>query len=167
VPLTDKYPNLMVLRTFSKWAGLAGLRVGYGIFPPAVVRCLMTIKLPYNVNAAAIVAVRESLRDIDYLMRNVDAIITERERLYQALKGCRLLAPFPSRANFILCRVAGEGKAWDLQRGLRRRGIMVRYFDTPRLRDYVRISIGRPEHSDTLLTALREIEEETNDEAGI
>ena len=57
VPLVDRYPNLMVLRTFSKWAGLAGLRVGYGIFSPEIASYLIKIKLPYNVNVAALVAV--------------------------------------------------------------------------------------------------------------
>jgi histidinol-phosphate aminotransferase len=81
VPFIGRYNNLMVLRTFSKWAGLAGLRIGYGIFPPRVADYLMRIKLPYNVSAAAQVAVRESLNDIDYLMSQVRAVVAERERL--------------------------------------------------------------------------------------
>ena len=67
VPLVSQYQNLMVLRTFSKWAGLAGLRVGYGIFPPRIADYLMAIKIPYNVNVAAMIAVRESFKDLDYL----------------------------------------------------------------------------------------------------
>ena len=74
VPLINEYKNLMVLRTFSKLAGLAGLRVGYGIFPPKIANHLLTIKSPYNVNVAAVVAVRETLKDVDYLMGNVKAI---------------------------------------------------------------------------------------------
>jgi len=160
-PLVSQYNNLMVLRTFSKWAGLAGLRVGYGIFPEKIADYLMTIKLPYNVNAAAIVAVRESLRDVDYLMSNVRAIITERDRLFARLRKFGFLTPFPSQANFILCSVRG-GLAGELCRKLKRRGIMVRYFDTPLMRDYIRISVGKPEHTDALTRALREIEEEIN-----
>ncbi len=160
-PLVSRYQNLMVLRTFSKWAGLAGLRVGYGVFPPKIADYLMTIKLPYNVNAAAIVAVRESLEDIDYLMSNVRAIIAERARLFAELKKLSFLTPFPSWANFVLCSVRG-GLASELHRRLKRRGILVRYFDTPRLRDSIRISVGKPEHTDALIKALREIEEEIN-----
>jgi histidinol-phosphate aminotransferase len=159
--LVGGYQNLTVLRTFSKWAGLAGLRVGYGIFPPHIASYLMTIKLPYNVNAAAIVAVRESLKDIDYLMGNVRAIIAERERLFAELKKLNFLTPFPSRANFILCSVQG-GLASEFHQRLRRKGILVRYFDTPLLRSFIRISVGRPEHTDALVKALREIEEEIN-----
>jgi histidinol-phosphate aminotransferase len=160
-PLVSRYQNLMVLRTFSKWAGLAGLRVGYGVFPPKIADYLMTIKLPYNVNAAAIVAVRESLEDVDYLMGNVRAIIGERDRLFAELKKLNLLTPFPSRANFVLCSVR-DGLASELHRRLKSRGILVRYFDTPRLRDSIRISVGKPEHTDALIKALREIEEEIN-----
>ncbi|MBI4185896.1 MAG: histidinol-phosphate transaminase [Chloroflexi bacterium] len=155
-PLLKRYKNLMVLRTFSKWAGLAGLRVGYGIFPPRIAAYLHQIKVPYNVNAAAIVAVRESLRDIDYLRDKVKLIIAERERLFGELQKLKWLKPFPSRANFIFCSVLG--KASELHRQLQARGILVRYFDRPLLRDAIRISVGKPEHTDALLKALREIE---------
>ncbi len=161
VPLVSRYKNLMVLRTFSKWAGLAGLRVGYGIFPPKIAEYLLTIKLPYNVNMAALVAVQESLKDIDYLMGNVKAIITERGRLLGELKKLKFLEPFPSRANFIFCRVT-SGKASELWQKLQRKGILVRYFDTPLLRNSIRISVGKPEHTDALIKTLQEIGEETN-----
>ena len=161
LPLVAKYQNLMVLRTFSKWAGLAGLRVGYGIFPPKIASYLMTIKLPYNVNNAAVVAVRESLKDKDYLMGNVRAIVAERERLFTELKKLRFLTPYPSRANFILCSFR-DGLAGRFWQNLKRRGIMVRYFDTPLLRNSIRISVGKPEHTDALIKVLRDIEEEIN-----
>ncbi|MDD5510276.1 MAG: histidinol-phosphate transaminase [Dehalococcoidales bacterium] len=160
-PLMGRYHNLMVLRTFSKWAGLAGLRIGYGLFPPIVADYLMKIKLPYNVNVAAIVAVRESLKDLDYLMDNVRAIIAERERLFNELKKFKFLEPFPSRANFILCSVLGA-MAGELCDKLQRRGIQVRYFNTPVLKNYIRISVGKPEHTDILIRALQKIGEETN-----
>ncbi len=157
--LVRRYKNLMVLRSFSKWAGLAGLRIGYGIFPPEIADYLLKIKPPYNVNAAALVAVRESLKDVDYLMDRVKAIIDERERLFIELKKLRFLKPFPSRANFILCSVL-NGKASQLQQKLRNKGILVRYFDAPLLRNSVRISVGKPEHTDALIKALQELEEE-------
>jgi len=160
-PLVSQYPNLVVLRTFSKWAGLAGLRIGYGLFPTKVADYLMKIKLPYNVNMVAVVAVRESLKDMDYLMSNVQAIVAERERLFIELQKLGFLKPFPSRANFILCAVL-DGMANKLHQQLQRRGIQVRYFGTPLLRDYLRISVGKPEHTDALIRALREIGEEIN-----
>ena len=160
-PLMAQHQNLMVLRTFSKWAGLAGLRIGYGLFPPKVADYLMKIKLPYNVNVAAIVAVRESLKDLDYLMGNVKAIVAERERLFSELQKLKFLKPFPSRANFILCSVM-DGLAGELYRKLQTRAIQVRYFSTPVLQNYVRISVGKPEHTDILIKALQKIGEEIN-----
>ncbi len=157
VPLVSQYKNLMVLRTFSKWAGLAGLRIGYGIFPLEIANYLLKIKPPYNVNAAALVAVQESLKDIDFLMSRVKAIVAERERLFTELARLEFLKPFPSRANFILCSVL-NGRASQLQQKLRNKGILVRYFDTPRLRDFIRISVGKPEHTDVLIKALQKIE---------
>jgi len=156
VPLVSQYQNLMVLRTFSKWAGLAGLRIGYGIFPPKIANYLLKIKLPYNVNVAAKVAVQESLKDVDFLMGRVKAIIAERERLFGELNKLRWLKPFPSKANFILCSVLNS-KARELQQKLQDKGIIVRYFDKPLLRNFIRFSVGKPEHTDALIKALQEI----------
>ena len=161
VPLVGQYENLMVLRTFSKWAGLAGLRVGYGIFPPQITDYLLTIKIPYNVNMAALVAVRESLKDIGFLLGRVKAILAERERLFAELQEFKWLKPFPSQANFIFCSIL-NGKAGELQQKLQNKGILVRYFDRPNLRDAIRVSVGKPEHTDALIKALQEIGEEGN-----
>ncbi len=161
-PLVGKYDNLMVLRTFSKWAGLAGLRVGYGMFPDRIADYLLRIKEPYCVNVAALVAVRESLEDVDYLMRNVKTIIAERERLFSQLEGIGWLRPYPSQANFILCSVL-KGGAKELQQRLEDRGILVRYFDQPLLKDSLRISVGRPEQNDILVEMLNELGEELDD----
>ncbi len=155
-PFVPKYDNLIVLRTFSKWAGLAGLRVGYGLMHPKIVGYLQTIKQPYNVNIAARVAVRESLKDIDYLMKNVKAIVAERERLFNELSKLDWIKPFPSRANFIFCHVL-NGKAAEIQKKLEDKGILIRYFDIPLLQNSLRISVGRPEHTDALLKALKEV----------
>jgi len=147
------HPNLIVLRTFSKWAGLAGLRVGYGIFPRKFAERLFRVKPPYNVNAAAQIAAIESLKDLDYLRQTIRAIVSERQRLGTELAQTGLLQPWPSQANFVLCSVL-EGQAARIHRELRQRGILVRYFDTPLLRDCLRISVGKPEHTDALVAAL-------------
>ncbi len=157
-----QYDNLIVLRTFSKWAGLAGLRIGYGLFPTKIANYLLTIKDPYALNQAAVVAVQESLKDIDYLIDRVKAIIVERERLFKELKKLKFLKPFPSQANFILCSVL-NGKAKELRQKLQNKGILVRYFDTPLLQNFIRISVGKPEHTDTLIKALQKLGEEAND----
>jgi histidinol-phosphate aminotransferase len=154
--LVPSYPNLIVLRTFSKWAGLAGLRIGYGFFPIEIAGYLMKIKQPYNANAAAQAAVLASLADIDYLRANVTKIVMERERLFGKLEELGWLKPYPSQANFILCSLP-EGKAQEIWRGLRKKGIFVRYFYTPGLRDCLRITVGRPEDTDALVKALKEV----------
>jgi len=102
------------------------------------------------------VAVRETLEDIDYLMANVKAVIAERQRLFTGLERLGWLRLYPSEANFILCAVE-KGSAGDLQRELEERGILVRYFDQPLLRNYIRISVGRPADTDILLKTLKEI----------
>ena len=148
-----EHENLIVLRTFSKWAGLAGLRVGYGIFPRWILSHLLKIKQPYNVNVAGAAAALASLSDICQLQENVRKIVTERERLYQALEAFDFLEPYPSEANFILSRVIGKDAA-ELKAMLAEQGILIRYFDTPRLHDHVRISIGTPSQTSVLLEVL-------------
>ena len=156
VDLVGQAPNLVVLRTFSKWAGLAGLRIGYGLIPEPIIAHLWKIKPAYNINMAGQAAAIASLEDRDYLMANVAAIIDERERVYGELQTIEGLHPYPSRANFILVRLR-DGHARELKASLERRGILIRYFDKPGLRDCVRISIGKPEQNDRLLAALREL----------
>ncbi len=155
-PRGPETSNLIVLRTFSKWAGLAGLRVGYGIFPAAIIAHLWKIKQPYNLNAAADVAARAALADLPNLQANVQRLIRERERLETELARFPFLAPYPSRSNFVLCKVTGMDAA-DLRDFLARRGIVVRYYNKPRMRDHVRISAGTPEQIDSLLAALRSL----------
>jgi len=157
VPLVNRYENAMVLRTLSKWAALAGLRVGYGIFSPELASYLLKIKPIYGVGTLTTIAVRESLADINYLMGNVKAIIAERERLFHELKKFKFLKPFPSQANFIFCHVL-KGKAAELCQALRSKGILIGSFNMPLLENSIRITVGKPEHTDALVKALREIE---------
>jgi histidinol-phosphate aminotransferase len=120
---------------------------------------LWKIKQPYNLNVAADAAARASLADLDWLRGNIAKLQAERDRLYEALQASALLDPYPSRANFLLCRVSGmEGHT--LKAALEAEGILVRYFDKPGLRDHIRISAGKPEHSDALLAALERIEKD-------
>ncbi len=156
VNLVPNYSNLIVLRTFSKWAGLAGLRVGYGIFPVEIVSYLMKIKQPYNVNAAAQVAVLATLDDMGYLQDAIKKIIAERERLFIELGELGWLKPYPSRGNFILCSVL-DGNAEEIWRKLQSKGIFIRYFNVTRLSNCLRTSVGKPEDTDALIGALKEM----------
>jgi histidinol-phosphate aminotransferase len=154
-PLVPHRANLIVMRTFSKWAGLAGLRVGYGIFPLDVIGHLFKIKQPYNVNAAAQAAVLASLEDLATLQERVATLIAERERLYRGLQAIDYLRPYPSQSNFVLNRVRGRDAA-ELKMALERRGILIRYYRTPGLQDCIRISVGTPEQNGRVLAALQE-----------
>jgi histidinol-phosphate aminotransferase len=153
--MVGRYPNLVVLRTFSKWAGLAGLRLGYALMPEPIAEPIWKIKQPYNVNLAAQLAGLASLEDLDYLRGNVAKIVAGRTRLFQALQTIPGLEPFPSHANFVLCRVT-RGDALALKQSLERRGILVRHYRKPLLQNYIRISVGTAEQQERLLRALRE-----------
>ena len=151
-----KTPNLAVLRTFSKWAGLAGLRLGYGLFPQPLMDALWKFKQPYNVNVAATVAGLASLQDLPTLRARITLLQQERDRLYHALQEIPYLRPLPSQANFVLSRVEGRS-ARDLHRRLFQEGVLVRYYDKPGLRNFIRISAGRPEQTEQLLAILRRL----------
>ena len=149
--------NLIVLRTFSKWAGLAGLRIGYGAFPLWLMPTLWKSKQPYNVNVAASVAAQVSLEHADELTKVVGLLISERERLYQALTEIPYLKPYPTQSNFILSKVLDRDAAVLKSRLAQEYGIFIRYFDKPGLSDHIRISVGRAEDTDALLNALGEL----------
>ena len=147
--------NLVVLRTFSKWAGLAGLRVGYGAFPEWLMPTLWKSKQPYNVNVAASVAAQVSLEHCDELKSVVERLKNERSGLFSALQQIPYLKPYPTQSNFILCRVL-ERDAAELKTKLaQEHGVFIRYFNKPGLRDHIRISVGRSQDTDMLLKALR------------
>ena len=155
-PLLEDYPNLVVLRTFSKWAGLAGLRIGLGAMHEELAQTIMGIKPPYNVNLAAEVALTASLEDVPALLERVNNIVAERERMAGILNGLPNVKPWPSQANFILCQLP-EGRGLSVFEGLCGRGIFLRHWNNDRLRDYVRASVGFPFETDAVAEALREL----------
>jgi histidinol-phosphate aminotransferase len=156
ITMVPQCKNLIVLRTFSKLAGLAGIRVGYGAFPATLMPHLWKIKQPYNVTVAGSAAAIAALEDIDWLRDKVALIVEERERLFGLLSDIPYLHPYPSRSNFILCQVVGRD-AHELKLALEGEGILIRYYRTPRLQDHVRFTVGRPEHTEALIEVLRRI----------
>ncbi len=153
------HENLIVLRTFSKWAGLAGLRVGYGVFPKALVPALQRLKSPYNVNAIAQTAALATLEDLPQALVVVDKIIAERERLLARLAEIPYLNVYASQANYLLCRVHGLPMT-RLCAAMERLGIILRYYEGPELGDCVRISVGTPMQDEALLRVLRGLQQE-------
>lgn len=147
------HENLVVLRTFSKWAGLAGLRVGFGVMAPALAHLMDQIKPPYNVNVAGLVAAEASLDDRSFVLERVRRLVEERARLFRVLAAVPYLEPLPSEANFVLCRVRGRVAA-AIKQQLERQGIFIKHIDTPLLPNALRFSVGLPEHTDRIEHAL-------------
>jgi histidinol-phosphate aminotransferase len=161
VGLLPDHGNLAIIRSFSKWAGMAGLRLGYALLALELAGHLERIRLPYNVNAAAMVAAMATFDDLDAVQANVAQLIEERERLRQALKTISWLEPLPSHANFLLCRVKGRD-ARTVTDALLSRGILVRHFSSSEmedqaLREHVRITVGRPQDNQELVAALKRV----------
>ncbi|KAG8660771.1 histidinol-phosphate aminotransferase, chloroplastic isoform X1 [Manihot esculenta] len=152
-----KHDNLIVLRTFSKRAGLAGLRVGYGAFPLSIIEYLWRAKQPYNVSVAAEVAACAALQNPAYLEKVKNALVQERDRLYKLLLEVPFLNPFPSHSNFILCEVISGKDAKKLKDDLASMGLMIRHYSNKELQGYVRVSVGKPEQTDALMQGLKSI----------
>jgi histidinol-phosphate aminotransferase len=150
VSLVAKYPNLIVLRTLSKWAGLAGLRLGYGIMDSFFVQQLFKIKPPYNVNLAASIAGVAALQDKQWNKDTIDAIVSERKRLETELNDLPCLTIYPSEANLLFIKVS---KGFEmLKRFLENEKIAVRYYDSYKA---VRLSIGTPEQNNRVLKVMQ------------
>mmetsp|Transcript_37467 Transcript_37467/g.94559 ORF Transcript_37467/g.94559 Transcript_37467/m.94559 type:complete len:397 (-) Transcript_37467:117-1307(-) len=148
------HPNLVVLRTFSKSAALAGLRVGYGAFPLDMAQYLWRAKQPYNVSVAAETAACAALTNMGYLDEVRNKLVGERERLLAGLRAIPWLEPYPSHSNFILAKVHGRDAKGVKEALAKDHGIMVRHYAKKELSGYIRVSVGRPEHTDKLLAAL-------------
>jgi len=159
VSLVREYPNLIVLRSFSKWAGLAGLRVGFGVMDPEVAERMLTMKPPYNLSKAAELAMLASLDDREFLLAKAHSIAAERDRMRAMLSKVPGVKPWPGHANFVLCQLP-EGMGKRVYDGLLRKGIFIRRYSDSRLRDFIRITAGVPEHTDAVVKALQQVMEE-------
>jgi histidinol-phosphate aminotransferase len=154
--------NLIVLRTFSKWAGLAGLRVGYGVFPSGLMPSLWKLKSPYNVNGPAQAAALATLENVDQAIDHVRRIAGDRDALYERLAGICGVRAYPSRANYILCRLE-RGTLADLVTHMEARAILLRYYGRGALERCLRISVGTPEQNEFIASALEEFALQTRD----
>jgi histidinol-phosphate aminotransferase len=157
IPELGSYDNLLVMRTVSK-LGLAGLRLGMLAGPPAWLEQLDKLRLPYNINVLTQVSAAFALEHRAVLDEQAAAICAERDRLGQALMELPGLEVFPSQANFLLLRAA-PGQAGGIFEGLLRRGVLIKKLDGSALAlsDCLRVTVGRPEENEALLSALREI----------
>jgi histidinol-phosphate aminotransferase len=157
VGLIERYPNLVILRTMSKWAALAGIRLGYAVMTPAVAREMNKVRSPYNISIAAQVAGEASLLDREYLMTNVRKIVEERERLYRRLVALPFGAIYPSQTNFLYWKPdKGSASAWKA--ALLSHGVLIRAIHFPC--EALRFSVGTPQESEALLLALEAVHAE-------
>ena len=160
VGLLPRHPNLVVLRTFSKAMGLAGLRVGYLLAAPELVREVNKARLPYNLNFFSQAAALAALADWDSLRVKVDTLVAARDELLHQLYRIPGVRPYPSRANFILFELA-EDDPKQVFDALYRRGVLVRDVTSyPRLSRCLRVSVGTTEENERFLSALRHALEE-------
>jgi histidinol-phosphate aminotransferase len=158
IPLLATSSRLVVLRTFSKAFGLAGLRLGVALAHPEVARELAKAKLPYNVNLISLTAGRVALRHAGAMTAHVREVIAVRERFVARLGRLPGFTPYPTAANFVLMRCDVRPAA-DVFRELHQRyGILVRDLSAvPELADCLRISIGTMEDMDAVADALEQI----------
>lgn len=158
IPLVRKYPNLLVIQTFSKSRGLAGLRVGFAVGQRPLIEALERVKDSFNsypLDRLALAGAIGAWEDEEWFQRHRDLIVASRERLTKALEGLGFDV-LKSSANFLFARHSQKSGA-DLAMGLREKAILVRHFSQERTRDFVRITIGTDAECDQLLAALKQM----------
>lgn len=161
--LIDKYDNLIVTQTFSKARSMAGMRIGYAISNPDLIRCLNDVKYSFNsytMNQTSILCGVEAVKDKAYFDENVRKIVETREWAKEEL--AKLGFEFPdAKANFIFAKhkIYDAGK---LFKALKENNIFVRHWDAPRIGQYLRITVGTREEMQTLFDFLKDYKEEKN-----
>jgi histidinol-phosphate aminotransferase len=153
--LAREKENVIVLRTLSKSFSLAGMRIGLGFAHPAILAGLNKVRDSYNLGRLAIAAGEAALKDIGWMEKNTAKIRKTRTALLSALPALGF-TPFPSQSNFVLAQRSRGRSARPVYENLKRRKILVRYFDTPRLSGCLRITVGTDDEIGALLAALRQ-----------
>lgn len=156
--LVNRFDNILLLRTLSKGYSLAGVRFGFLLGNRGLIEPIRDkTRDSYNVSALAQAAAEAAFADVEHAMASWAAVRRERERLRERLRAARFNVP-PSQANFLLAQPPTDGPtAGAIHAALRNRGILVRHFDTPRLADRLRITVGTAEENDALLGAIEQI----------
>ncbi|HOX09236.1 MAG TPA: aminotransferase class I/II-fold pyridoxal phosphate-dependent enzyme, partial [Candidatus Omnitrophota bacterium] len=146
--------NLIILRTFSKAYGLAGLRVGYALANPELIECMNRVRQPFNVNSLAQVAAAAAIDDVAHLKRTRQTVLKGKKYLYGALDRMGL-SYVPSQTNFILVDVKRDG--WEVFQRLLRHGVIVRDMKPYKLDSYIRVTIGTGKENKKFVDAMRKI----------
>lgn len=156
LPLARELDNMIVLRSFETWAGLAGLPFAYLVAPPSVLAPIAPFGRPDGIAAGAMLGAWATLDDLPYVRATVQRVREERARLVRTLRKLNMVRPCPSSANFVLTRIE-RGQRDQIVRDLGQSGIWVHQPRQPELARFIRISATRPDHTDELKRALIEI----------
>jgi histidinol-phosphate aminotransferase len=155
IDLVKRFENVLLLRTLSKGYSLAGLRFGYGIGEPSLLRQIEKVRDSYPVDAVSIAAATAAILDRGYFEETRGKVVAERGRLSGELRGMGFEMP-ESHSNFLLATAPAGGRSGrEIYEGLKAKGILVRWWDLPRIADKVRITVGTREQNDKLLGELR------------
>jgi len=154
--MVQQYPNLVVLQTFSKAFGLAGIRLGIAISNPEIIGYMLKVKAPYNINKLTVEKALQAFSHLDLVKFNIDKIREEREILKNELEYCPDVEQvYPSDANFILFKIK---RAKDIYQQLANRGVILRYRgNEPHCDDCLRVTVGTPDENDKFLRTLKDI----------
>ncbi|WP_139692940.1 histidinol-phosphate transaminase [Sporolactobacillus terrae] len=158
VPLINDYPNLLVVRTLSKYSSLAGIRVGFALGQSDLMNGLNTVKNSFNsytIDRLALAAACAAIEDDAYYRDQAQKIIATREKTAKRLEALGF-SVIPSQSNFIFASHS-EVNADIIFHALRDKGVLVRYFNQPRIDNFMRITMGTDEEMDKLVKALNEI----------
>lgn len=152
-PYLESHENLLILRTFSKAFSLAGVRLGYVLGHPSVIREFMKVRQPYSVDALSQAVGQAVFENRALFQEGIERIVQQRGRLYEALRAIPGVEVFESDANYLLFRLDNAAAAWEYLLG---EGVLVRDFSSaPLLKNCLRASVGSPEQNDQFLRALR------------
>ena len=155
IALVPEHENLVVLRTFSKWAGLAGLRLGYGAFPQWLVPHLRKLQLPFEVNLGAQIAAIETLADLSVMRERIAGLMAERDRLIAAMSKHPYLRVNPSEGNYVLAEITDPSLSLAAVRArMESAGVILRYFRMPGLLRHFRVTVGTADDTDAVCRVL-------------
>lgn len=150
-PWLDRFPNLVITRTFSKIYGIASVRAGYALSHPTVADLLNRVRQPFNNNSFALIAAEAALDDQDFVRRSIELNAVQRVRLEAELKK-RHLTVLPSQANFLTVGFGRDAK--PIHQGLLERGVIVRPMGSYGLPQFLRVTVGTAVQNDRFLQAL-------------
>jgi len=157
--LIHEVENIVILRTFSKAFGLAGIRLGYLLARPEVAQICEKVKLPFSVGIFQQIAGEVMMKEREHIEQVAGGIIKEREKLFSEMRKMPSVISIPSSTNFILFEIRGRS-AEDVFDSFFERGVLLRHFGDPRLKRFTRVTVGTPQENEIFLRILGEVSEE-------